>query len=250
MVGFAPHTITRSQLYQLLAGFLVWAGLVMAILLGLRLIREELDRRVLASSSYLNAAQSPEFQLPLPTGFPKSTPTPQPTITVMATPSPLPTSVRFPAIRISIPVIQLNTRISEISPTRSIVSGREMFIWDPLPYEAAHLETSGKPGEGTNIVLLGHNNTLGEVFRNLDKLNLGDEIIIYTEAAEFHYEVQKIFFVPYQGMEAEGDAMLKSYSAPTFSETLTLISCWPYLTNVNRIVIQAAPLLDGSNDAN
>jgi LPXTG-site transpeptidase (sortase) family protein len=226
----------------------------MAVLLGLRLIREEMDRRVLASSSYLNAAQSPEFQLPLPTAFPKSTPTPQPTITVLptvtATPTPLPTSVPFPAIRISIPVIQLNTRISEISPTHRIVSGSEKFIWDPLPYEAAHLETSGKPGEGTNIVLLGHNNTLGEVFRNLDKLNLRDEIIIYTEAAEFHYEVQKIFFVPYQGMEAEGDAMLKSYSAPTSSETLTLISCWPYLTNVNRIVIQAAPLLDGGNDAN
>lgn len=106
-------------------------------------------------------------------------------------------------------------------------------------FAVGHFDSSGRPGEGTNIVLIGHNNTLGEVFRSLDKLNPGDEIVLFTEASEYRYQVQKIFYIPYRGVEAEGDDALRAYSAPTGSETLTLISCWPYATNANRIVIQA-----------
>jgi sortase A len=106
----------------------------------------------------------------------------------------------------------------------------------------AHFGTSGNPGDGRNIVLIGHNNTLGEVFRYLDQLHLGDQVTLYTEERAFEYKVQKKFIIPYLGAEEAGDALLVSYSAPQLSEMITIISCWPYFTNAHRIVIIAVPV--------
>ena len=251
MVELVPQAVRRPLVLQWLGRLLLSTGVILVCLLGLRVVREGMDRRVMASSPYLLAAHTPEFNLPPATAFPTLTPTPLPsstplpTATATSTPLPTATPLPIPPIRIVIPAIRLNASISEITPTRRIVSGQEKYIWEPLPKVAAHYDSSGQPGEGTNIVLLGHNNTQGEVFRNLDKLNPGDELILYTETSEFHYLVQKKFLIPYRGVEAEGDAALRAYSAPTGTETVTLISCWPYATNANSIVIQAAPIQEG-----
>jgi hypothetical protein len=50
------------------------------------------------------------------------------------------------------------------------------------------------------------------------------------------------------GAEKEADLQLQSFAAPQSSEMVTLISCWPYLTNFHRIVIVAVPSIE--NDAN
>ena len=119
------------------------------------------------------------------------------------------------------------------------------FTWQPAAFAVGHYETSGNPGEGGNIVLAGHNNTLGEVFRNLNKLVPGDEIILFTDDKDFHYLVEGKYLVPYLGVEKEGDAQLRLYAAPQPTEMVTLISCWPYVTNSNRIVIRAVPVNGG-----
>ena len=119
------------------------------------------------------------------------------------------------------------------------------FIWDPPNDAAGHYNSSGNPGGGRNIVFQGHNNMAGEVFRDLNKLEPGDEIILLTEAGEFHYQVQQKVIIPYEGHEAEADLQIGALSAPQSSEMVTLISCWPYYTFTNRIVIVAVPLFDG-----
>lgn len=114
-------------------------------------------------------------------------------------------------------------------------------MWEPIAFAVGHHNTSGNPGEGRNIVLSGHNNTQGAVFRRLNELRPGNEVVLFTEDNEFHYQVQKKFIIPYLGAKAEGDTKLQSYAAPIPTEIVTLISCWPYATNAHRIVVIAVP---------
>jgi len=136
-----------------------------------------------------------------------------------------------------------------MSPTEKISSnGEYKLVWEPLAFAVGHYDTSGYPGGGKNIILAGHNNTLGDIFRYLDQLNQGDEVTLFTEDREYHYQVKEKIIIPYLGFEAEGDAMLQNLSAPQSSEIVTLLSCWPYLTNANRIAIIAVPLSDGDEN--
>lgn len=119
------------------------------------------------------------------------------------------------------------------------------FIWDVPNYAAGHYNSSGNPGGGRNIVLQGHNNMVGEVFRDINKLVPGDEIILLTDTGEFYYQVQQNIMIPYVGHEAEAIPQILALTGPQPSETVTLISCWPYSTYTSRIVIVALPAYRG-----
>jgi len=210
-------------------------GIGLGCLLGLHLTRVKADDWISQQPTYLLIADTPIIELPPATPIPTPTATPTPT----ALPPPP------PAIRLSIPEIDLNSSIIEVSPLEIFDSSGQMAsVWDSAAYAVGHYETSGNPGGGRNIVLAGHNNTLGEVFRYLDRLTPGDGLILYTEDREFDYVVQKKYIIPFVGDEDTGNAQLQAYSAPQSTEMVTLISCWPYATNANRIVVVALPPTD------
>ena len=79
-------------------------------------------------------------------------------------------------------------------------------------------------------MLSAHNDIYGEIFRHLDKLELGDEIIISTDRRSYTYIVNKIDVVAPTAVEV---------MAPTKHASTTLISCYPYLVNNKRIVVFA-----------
>jgi sortase A len=235
-------------------------GAMLGCYLGLRLARESAERQVVQEPDYLLIAHTPVFQLPPATALPTWTATPLPTVPtatptpIIPTPTPtIPslTPVPLPAIRLSIPAIKLNISVQEISPVEKALSrGETKTVWDAPAFAAGHYMTSGYPEGGRNIVFIGHNNMQGKVFRSLDELNPGDAVILFTEQKEFHYQVQKKFFVPYLGAEEEGDFKLQEYAAPQSTEMVTLISCWPYATNSHRIVIVAVPNTVAGVDGN
>jgi LPXTG-site transpeptidase (sortase) family protein len=229
--------IDSARLYDFLGRLLLSSGVVLGSVLGLRFTREQVESRVAAEPSYLRIDSTPFFQLPPATPLPTLTPTPVPT----ATPLPL------PARRLSIPAIGLNVSVQETSPKlqRTLPNGKGVYIWDPPAYAAGHYDSSGNPGEGRNIVFDGHNNTLGEVFRDLNKLSPGDQIILLTDAGEFYYQVREKIIIPYAGVEAQANQQIWALTGPQPSETVTLISCWPYATFTNRIVIVAQPISGG-----
>ncbi len=229
-------------MYEIAGKVLSSAGIILACYLGIHLTREMIDDRLEQKSAYLLIASTPGFEFPAATALPTLTPTPLPT----AKPPSL------PPIRLSIPRIDLNISIQEISPVEEVTAnGETKLTWGPIPASAVgRYDSSGKPGEGRNIVLLGHNKTLGEVFRYLDRLKPGDEVILYTEQQEFHYQVQKKYLIPYLGVEEEGDRKLQLFAAPQSQEMITMISCWPYATNANRIVVIAVPADDGDQHGN
>jgi sortase A len=118
--------------------------------------------------------------------------------------------------------------IPEIDVSAPIVQGDD---WESLKRGVGQHIGSPNPGQPGNLVLSGHNDIFGEVFRHLDQLNTGNEITIHTQSRAYTYTVTDTLVVAPNYVDI---------LAPTDNATLTLISCYPYLVDSQRIVIQAA----------
>ena len=244
---FKPD-LSAAHLYDFAGRLLISTGVVMGSLLGLRFTRQNVDSQIARQPHYLRIDSTPVFQLPQTTALATQTSTPMPTSTSMPTatptliPSLTPTPLPLPARRLAIPVIGVNISVKESSPKQR---WNGTYVWDPPAYAAGHYDSSGNPGEGRNIVFQGHNNIYGEVFRDLDKLSPGDEIILMTDAGDFHYQVAHTTIIPFVGHEAQATLQILAMTAPQSSEMVTLVSCWPYATYSSRIIVVALPLYGG-----
>ncbi|HSG16991.1 MAG TPA: class D sortase [Anaerolineae bacterium] len=134
-------------------------------------------------------------------------------------PPPIPTSGPEQARRIQIPAIDVD------SP---IVQG--MYDWEQLKKGVAQRIGSASPGEVGNLALAGHNDIYGEVFRYLDKLTPGDEIIVTTQRRSYTYVVRETEVV---------DPTDVWVLEPTEFASTTLVSCYPYQVNTKRIAVFA-----------
>ena len=136
---------------------------------------------------------------------------------------PVPTPGPEQAIQIQIPTIAVDA---------PIVQGDG---WEQLKKGVAQHTGSANPGESGNIVLSAHNDVFGEIFRHLDKLQPGDKIIVFTANHSFTYVVTGVLIVPPTKVEV---------MASTINPTVTLISCYPYMIDNKRIIVQASFLSD------
>ena len=109
----------------------------------------------------------------------------------------------------------------------SIYQGQD---WEQLKKGVGQLIGSAQPGRPGNVVLAAHNDIYGEIFRYLDQLERGDEIIISSERQQYTYVVREITVV-----EPTDTHVME----PTEHASTTLISCYPYLVDNKRIVIFA-----------
>jgi len=100
--------------------------------------------------------------------------------------------------------------------------------WEQLKKGVGQHIGTANPGEVGNVVLSAHNDIFGELFRYLDKLKPGDEIILSTGARDFVYKVTGTRIVAPTEV---------SVMDPTPRATVTLISCYPYLIDTERIVV-------------
>jgi sortase A len=132
---------------------------------------------------------------------------------------PIPTPGPEQAIQIQIPVLNVDA---------PVVQGDG---WEQLKKGVAQHSSSANPGQSGNVVLSAHNDVFGEIFRYLDQLQKGDEIILYTANHAFTYIITDIKIVSPTEVEV---------MAPTTGPTATLISCYPYMVDNKRIVVQAS----------
>lgn len=189
--------------------------------------------------------------IPTPTPYP--TQTPYPTYTPYPTPTPSPTPLRPPAThpptRIVIPSIGVDSPIVEVGWS-VIQNGDGTFtsIWDTADYAVGYHKTSGLPGNIGNIVLSGHNNIKGEVFRDLSEVKPGDMIYLYADDYEYQYKIESAFIVKEVGVPEEQRRKNAQWIAPTSDERLTLVSCWPYWSNTHRVIVIAKPYIPNNND--
>lgn len=92
------------------------------------------------------------------------------------------------------------------------------------------------PPSGGNTVIVGHrfsyNPAVEQPFYHLDKLEIGDKIVIAWEGKTYVYSVSEKKVVTPTQVEVE---------APTKQRQLTMYTCTPLWNPVNRLVIIATP---------
>ncbi len=131
---------------------------------------------------------------------------------------PIPTPGPAQAIRIQIQAINVDA---------PVVQGDS---WDQLKKGVGQHVGSADPGKAGNVVLSGHDDVFGELFRNLDRLQPGDQVVLFTAQQQYVYIVTSSQIV---------DPTQVDVMNPTNDPTVTLISCYPYMVDKKRIVVFA-----------
>ena len=147
--------------------------------------------------------------------------TPAPPSFLPALPTPAPEQPRrmiIPAITVDAPVVQ-------------------GVGWEQLKKGIGQVPGTALPGQVGNSVYAAHNDVYGEIFRYLDQLKPGDEVRVYTASQEFRYILREWKIV---------EPTEVSVMEPTPTATLTLISCYPYLVDTQRIIV-FADLMNGDS---
>ena len=141
--------------------------------------------------------------------------TPEPPVT---TTSPAPVKDPGPALGV--------LRIGTIGLNVSIYTGTADA---QLQKGAGQILGTGSIGEiGSNAVLAGHRRTF---FRNLDRLQPGDEITVETEQGLLRYQVYKIHIVEPTDVSVLNRSRRHSL--------LTLVTCHPLYTSKQRLIVHA-----------
>lgn len=149
-----------------------------------------------------------------------------------------PTRLQIEVIDLDAPVVEMGWRAAESE------GGEAFSVWEIPVNEAGWHLNSARPGEGSNIVISGHNDsTGGHVFGDLDNVEEGDEISVWIDDDTiFAYQIADTQIV--RAFNASQDELeyLAAVIRPTDREQLTLITCWPSWTNTHRLIVIAHPL--------
>ncbi|MBI5878146.1 MAG: class D sortase [Chloroflexi bacterium] len=184
---------------------------------------QELNRESAAAQSGSGQVRtgSPEAAATLPgASQPPSAGTPERFKGVLkqVVPVAIPTPGPQQPVRIVIPAINVDSLV---------VEGDD---WEALKKGAGHRAGSTNPGQRGNMVISGHDDVFGEVFRYIGDLKAGDEVQVYSKEAKFTYVVRNRRIV-----EPTDVSVLQATTEPT----LTLITCYPYLIDNQRMIVFA-----------
>jgi sortase A len=176
---------------------------------------------------------------PAPTPVPTPAAPPLPTVArVVKPPEPvpfMPERLQIPSIKLDIPVVELGWS------TKKDNSGAIFSDWDVAEFAAGWHKNSARVNETGNIVLSGHNNIYGAVFRELDQLRRGDEISIGVGTQAVNYVVHDVLIVPEKYATLDQRKQNANWIGQFDDERLTLVSCWPRDDNTHRIIVVAFP---------
>jgi sortase A len=114
-------------------------------------------------------------------------------------------------------------------------------IWADVPNAGGFHQTSAYPGHPGNTVINGHRDIQGSVFRRLDKVKAGDEILIYVGEVVYPYQVSETLVVPetFASPAQRADNLKLIGNMP--EERLTLITCTPVGLATHRLLVIARP---------
>jgi len=157
-----------------------------------------------------------------------------------ATPAPRPAAVS-PPTRLVIAKIGLDIPVRPVGPTEVRAGNTTRIVWGDVPNAGAFHNTSSYPGNAGNTVINGHRDIAGSVFRHLDRVAVGDEIVVWVGEVAYRYQVTEILVVPETyasaAQRASNRALIGSYP----EERLTLVTCTPVGLATHRLVVVARP---------
>jgi sortase A len=147
-----------------------------------------------------------------------------------------------PLTRMVAESINLDSPVVEVGWKNMIQNGVSTNVWTVADYAAGWHKNSMLPGRGGNIVLSGHHNIKGEVFRYVVDLEPGDIITVYMDNQPYQYAVHDKFIVKDKGEPDEVRLANARWIGPFNDERLTLVTCWPYNNNTHRVIVIAKPV--------
>jgi sortase A len=243
-------TGSRVARTRLIGNLLMVAGLVMLLVIGgwygytwysnEQFLREGASRGLVIEPTVLPgmasqdvAAVEPQVPLPAPrllTGKPAGAGGPVPEVEPSA-----PTRIEIPSVAIDSEVVTVTWAML---PSKDGVTRPE---WQVADFAVGYHNGSSYPGRLGNVVMSGHVDYKGEVFRDLHKVNKGDQVIVHTAKGQYMYVVESLVLVREEGVSDEERRRNAEYMKATPDQTLTLITCWPYGIDTHRLIVIAKP---------
>jgi sortase A len=123
--------------------------------------------------------------------------------------------------------VALRIVIDAIGVDAPVVEGDD---WEALKKGVGHHPGSANPGQRGNMVVSAHNDVFGELFRDLDQLEAGDEVWVHTQDSSYRYIVRETRIV-----EPTEVTVMEASREPI----LTMITCYPYGVDSHRVVALA-----------
>jgi len=148
-----------------------------------------------------------------------------PGVTVEPAPIEEPPTAELPPVEEGDPIARLE--MPTIGVDNIVVAGVDTTDLKKGP---GHYPETPMPGQLGNAAIAGHRTTYGQPFFNVDKLDIGDEIVVTTLAGRFVYRVTG------QQIVTPQDYQVVATTDPTRA-TITLTSCHPKYTARERIII-------------
>lgn len=187
---------------------------------------------------------------------PVESPTPTPTATTAADPlavtaATTPTATQRgqtgtfapqPPTRIVAPAINLDAPVVTMDWRTEIQGDQTASVWNVPQNEAGWHLNSARPGQDGNVVISGHNNSMGgHVFGRLDELAEGDTVTLWVDDTAYTYYISRRETIRTVAAGPEMLNKLQQLAGPASTEQLTLITCWPNWTNTHRLILVAEP---------
>lgn len=143
--------------------------------------------------------------------------------------------------RIWIDKLKIDALIQPVGPGRRVGPGAVEWT-APNNRNVGWHDYSGRLGEGKNIVLNGHNNIYGGIFRKLYTLKPGDEIRLAAGDQLFVYRVEEVKILRERDQPLAVRIANAQHIQPMNDDRLTLVSCWPEWSNTHRVIVITRPV--------
>jgi sortase A len=130
-----------------------------------------------------------------------------------------------PLTRIKIPAIDVDTIVVEGTGASALKAGAGHYPGSPLPCEDG------------NVAIAGHRTTYGRPFANIDRLAVGDQVVLETPIGSCAYEVVQVGQdTPYKIIPPTDLSVVENTPG---APMVTLTSCHPKGSARERIIVQA-----------
>ena len=186
------------------------------------------------------------------------TPTPAPT----ATPEPIaPGALASAPVRLTIPDLKIDVPVTEMGWRVVETANGPRSDWVIPKNEAGHHINSALLGESSNLVISGHNNIFGQVFKPISFAWDNDartQVDSFTDRSDvltgrtlqlfdatgqqFDYVIRDFYRLKDTGVSAQQRIANGRFMEPTDQAQVTVITCWPPTSNTHRLVVVAVPV--------
>lgn len=145
--------------------------------------------------------------------------------------------------RIVIPEIGLDAQVIVADFNSTNIEGETFGQWiAPNEFAAGWQPDSALLGSAGNTVINGHHNEFGEVFGKLVDLKVGDKIYVYSKGHQYAFIIANRMILQERFVDVATRLDNARWLNRTEDVRLTLVTCWPKISNTHRLILVARPL--------